>query len=306
MVTGKIGVTMAIHCPACASENNRFSSRYKSKNPSFLSVKDLRECRECHLVFAHPMPLDGELEEYYSSQYPGIFHSASDDVVPFSVALAQSRIGLLSRYMHMGDGVNILDVGAGNAEFGRVLKGMVPDATYDAVEPDSGSREKWGPWVSNAYADLNEVKQDAYSGVILNEVLEHVNQPVPFLEEIHGCMQSRGYLFIDVPNRDDLYKPTVEPHILFWEKRSLEKALGDTGFEILFCDSAGLSWKEASRFYDRTSLSRKIRNRWFWISLMNRLLRRMGTRKRIDFAERLELGHYGEKRQWLRCIGRKI
>ncbi|MBW1941334.1 MAG: hypothetical protein JRJ51_00685 [Deltaproteobacteria bacterium] len=128
---------MAIHCPACASENNRFSSRYQSKRASFLSVNDLRECKECHLVFAHPMPLDGELEQYYSTQYPDIFLSTfSNDVVRFPVQLAQSRIGLLGRYMPMGDGEKILDVGAGNAVFGKVLKGMVPDATYDAVEPD--------------------------------------------------------------------------------------------------------------------------------------------------------------------------
>ncbi|MBW1945403.1 MAG: class I SAM-dependent methyltransferase, partial [Deltaproteobacteria bacterium] len=281
-------------------------------------------------------------------QYPDIFHPKVPAVVQLSIEVAQSRIDLLGRYMHLGDEERILDVGAGNAVFGKVLKGVAPGATYDAVEPDSGSRQEWGPWVSNAYADLNEVKQAAYSGVVLNEVLEHVNQPVPFLGKIHRCLESRGYLFIDVPNRDDRYKPTVEPHILFWERRSLERAIGDAGFEILFCDSFGLTRDKAELFFWGASflqgmgsrlfwltLKKRMLSRLFWITLrthlkeigsrlfwltlkkrmlsrlvwvtfVNRLRRKLGIKRRVDFTEWLGLDRYGGDRQWLRCIGRKI
>jgi len=254
------------------------------------------------------MPLDKELAEYYSTRYPQIFHSTfSNDFVQFSFQLAHSRIGLLRQYMPIGRGTKILDVGAGNAVFGEVLTGMVPEVTYDAVEPDSESRKKWGQWITRIYADLDEVKgTHFYSGVVLNEVLEHVNQPLVFLKRIHRCLESGGYIFIDVPNRDDLYKPTVEPHILFWERMSLERALLESGFEVLFSDTVGLVQGKARLFFGRAPLFQRMASRWFWVSLMNRLLRKMGTKKRVNFVGWLGLNHYGENRQWLRCVGRKI
>ena len=298
---------MTEQCPACASCHTEISASGYNQQVSFESVASLGKCRDCGLVFANPMPSEGDLERYYKKQYSDDFHSNFwGDFTYHSTQAAKSRIQLISRFISLKDNLRCLDIGAGNGVFGKTLKEIAPSTTYDAVEPGEALRKGWGDWVGNAYASIHDAEKESYSLITLNQVLEHVRQPFSFLQHISEYLVKRGILFLEVPHRDDLYKSWVGPHILFWEERSLVSVLGKTGMDIVFCKSAGMQRDEARKFLAKSSMIRKAISPWHWALLINKGLASVGVKKRINTFKKFQSDTYGEDRQWLRCIARKM
>ena len=297
---------MSARCPVCFSENNAFISPYPDVKRTFLTVDSLRRCHECGLVFAWPMPSNGGLDEYYSD---GIYHaehsSLSAGFFDFSYQLAQSRIRLLLKWIDLEQNKRFLDIGAGNGVFGKALKEVMPDSWYEAVEPNADCRKEWGDWVLRSYPSLKETRRQSYSAITLNQVLEHINRPVEFLREITERLVPGGLLFIDVPCRDDLYKPSVQPHLLFWEKHSLEHAVQMAGLELRYCDSVGMKWDQAKRYFSQKTLKQRLLNPWTWVSGINRMLQLFGIKKGFNTFKQFQADSYGGRRNWLRCLARR-
>jgi SAM-dependent methyltransferase len=297
---------MRVNCPICASENIRFLSHYLNEKAYFLGADSIRACQSCGLVFAWPMPPDDELVGYYregayyddKAPYAGDFHD-------FSYQLAHSRLRLIARHLALDGIPRWLDVGAGNAVLGYALKELQPEATYEAVEPSASCRSGWGEWVSAAFDDLSAAPLESYNVITLNQVLEHVNQPLRFLKGIAKHLVKGGVVYIDVPHRDDLFKPTIEPHLLFWEKGSLSSAVIRAGFETLFCESAGMKRARARRFFTPVFLDRVL-DPWRWVVRMNKVLARTGVERTINTFPQFQADRYGGDRQWLRCLARKV
>ena len=297
---------MAINCPGCFSKNNEFASHYVNPQKAFLSAKTLRKCNDCGLVFAYPMPSEGDLNEYYREEFFNAFNSSfTDDFMDFSYQLAQSRLRLILKYVSFEGGKRFLDIGAGNAEFGKALKEFAPESVYEAVEPSKECRNQWGDWVRKAYTSLDEAQKGKYFLAALNQVLEHINRPVHFLKEVSEYLVKNGILFIDVPNRDDMYKPTVEPHLLFWEKRSLQNVLNKAGFNLLFCETVGMKRAEFRKLFSESSFAKKALSLWRWSLLMNKGLGRLGIDWRLDTFKKFQAETYGDDRLWLRCLATK-
>ena len=251
------------------------------------------------------MPLDAQLDKYYRES---VYYEDKDpyagDFYDFSYKLAQSRLRLLDQYVHLDGGKRWLDIGAGNAVLGQALKEMQQDATYDAVEP-SLIRQKWGDWVSSAFDDLSRAPLESYNVITLNQVLEHLNHPLQFLKEIAIHLKKDGLILIDVPYRDDMFKPSIEPHLLFWEKGSLSHAVEQAGLKILFCDSVGMKWGRARQYFKPTFINKLI-DPWRWIVYINRAMASVGIEKQLRTFARFQADTYGGNRHWLRCIAKKV
>jgi SAM-dependent methyltransferase len=298
---------MTPQCPVCSSESNEFISPYLNLKGVYLTANGLQKCHDCGLVFAWPMPSNGELNQYYSDgTYHAEYSPFSAGVFTFSYELAKSRIHLILKWINPEQNKRFLDIGAGNAAFGKALKEVMPYSWYEAVEPNADCRKEWGDWVLRSYPSLEETERQSYSVITLNQVLEHINRPVEFLREIAERLVQDGLLFIDVPYRDDLYKPSVEPHLLFWEKRSLEHAVQKAGLKSLYCDSVGMKWHQARRYFSQKSLKQRVLNPWTWVSGINRMLQLFGAKKGFNTFKQFQADSYGGRRNWLRCLAIKV
>ena len=122
----------------------------------------MHQCQNCKLVFAHKLPSKRELDEYYSS---GLFYDQNANpynpgFLEFSNKLSESRLNLIFKhiYTHETTSPKVIDIGAGNARFGFVLKKLHQRAVYDVVEPDLEIRKKYGSWVNNQFHEINDAK----------------------------------------------------------------------------------------------------------------------------------------------------
>ena len=293
-------------CPICNSNEITNTGNYKSEN--FLSCKLIIECNSCGLIFANKMPSSEELNIYYSSgsYYEKMSSPYRSNIVDFSVKLANSRLELLNEKIEECGFKYVLDVGAGNAQFGNVLLKKYLNSEYDAVEPDMEISKQWGDCVTNRFASIDNVNDKTYTLVILNQVLEHVNNPISFITSICSVINNNGYLYIDVPYKDYLFKPTVEPHLLFWNPQSLSFLIEKVGLKLIFCDTVGMQHEQAKRFFHQRTLVDKILNPWSYANYVNKIAANLGLAPLLDTFSQFEADQYGGERQWLRCIAQKI
>ena len=292
-------------CPLCASTSSVHLSNYPG---SFLCCTTLHQCQACELIFTHELPQNEELNEYYASglYYDKVSNPFSASIIEFSLELAKSRLRLISDHVNFISGMRVIDIGAGNAQFSVALNELNDEFIYDAVEPDSNVRDQYGDLVSNHYYEISQVKKNTYDLAVLNQVLEHVSDPLGFLESINKLLKTNGYVYIDVPYQDYLFKTSVDPHILFWNQMCLKLLAAKTGFKFLFCDTAGMPHIQAKRFFNQQSFVEKVRNPWLYANKVNRMMNKIGLPKVFDTFRQFQADQYGGDRQWLRCIAQKM
>jgi SAM-dependent methyltransferase len=259
------------------------------------------------MVYAWPVPTSEALDQYYSE---GHFHSdfpgPPEEFIPFSLAIAEARIRLIQRFLNGNLQGRCLDVGAGNAAFGRSLRKMNVGLIYEAVEPSADSRIEHQTEGFITYPDIDETEEAAYRLLTLNQVLEHVPNPLEMLEKASRRLDPGGLLFVDVPNGDHAFKAWVLPHLLFWSKETLRAAIEAVGLEILFLDTVGMPHRIARRCYSgtRPNLTNLI-DPWSWVRAYRMVLRAFGRSGPTTPLKRFYMDDYGGDRQWLRVVARR-
>jgi len=233
-------------------------------------------CGRCSFGMAEPMPSDEALGQLYneSNFWGKVKPAVSPKKQPLFFALARSRWSLIQSYLDKKNGnppglLKLLDVGAGFGYLGIVAANNL-GATLDeyvAVEPDSNVRsalERSWPELGNnsklsTLAKLGQV-EGKYDIVTLSHVLEHVKDPLGMINDVVSFLSNDGLLFIDVPNRDDLFKLDVFPHVLFFSPQSLRFLLEKINLKIIDLDTWG-SPREKSPLNRNASVTAKIRGK---------------------------------------------
>lgn len=274
---------------------------------SFLNCTELTQCSECELIFATPVPTTSELKNFYASGlfYDNALNPFNLDFLEFSLELAKSRLRLISNYVDFAYNLKVIDIGAGNAQFSAASHELNFKCVYDAVEPDESVSDQYGDLVNDHFNEINQAKKNTYDLAVLNQVLEHVADPVDFLTSVAERIKPGGYMYIDVPYKDYIFKPSVEQHILFWTPVSLRYLAEIIGLNVLFCDTAGVSHRNAKRLYHVQTWIQKLSNHYLYQAKINRFLKKSGLPKLFNTFRQFQSDHYGGERHWLRCVAQK-
>jgi 2-polyprenyl-3-methyl-5-hydroxy-6-metoxy-1,4-benzoquinol methylase len=299
------------NCPLCSNSNNVLLSQYPGE---FLSCNELHSCPNCELIFAFEQPSEKDLNNYYSNDFYSkkITDPFKPSFLELGYRLSLTRLDLIKKNTSvLNQQSRVLDVGAGNASFGRALHSIRDDAIYDAVEVDSDVRARYDSQINTHYKFLTEINRSDYDLISINNVLEHITDPAGFIGLAYKLLKDQGYIFIEVPYRDNIYKSSLEPHILFWTKNSLSFLLETTGFKMIFCDTAGMSLEKAKSYfhfssqYKKKSFFDKILDPVRYANLLNKIINNLGRPSLFNTFKILEADHYGGERYWLRCIAQK-
>lgn len=165
---------------------------------------EITECRDCGA--RHLPPLMGNLDDYYrdgtyrqdldQGNTLKKYFELTDDDQPHKLQLLGP---------HSARGKVIADIGAGAGPFLDLVKGMA--ATTIAVEPNeayhASLRERGHLCYPSTQAMLREWAGKVDLAVSFS-VIEHVERPREFLEEIRAALKPAGRLLTSTPNADDL------------------------------------------------------------------------------------------------------
>jgi SAM-dependent methyltransferase len=286
-------------CPVCKNRQNELLSSYPG---NFLEIKKLFKCNICDLVFGYKIPNKKEVDKYYETGlfYDGIPNKFDQKLLNWHFKVSETRLDVVLNNTS-NNLKNVIDIGGGYGKFGHVLNSRSSKIIYDIVEPDPNVNSIWGDWVNDNFNHISEVKDGFYDLAILCHVLEHVPDPNEFFALIKSKMKPKGFIFVDIPYKDYLFKENISPHITFWNEKSIKYFAQKNNLDIVFLNTVGLSHKLCRVMFKNKTFLHKVLNPWIYVNKIKDIL----NRNEIPFFtdERMfGLNKYGGNRMWLRCI----
>jgi SAM-dependent methyltransferase/glycosyltransferase involved in cell wall biosynthesis len=224
-------------CPACGSSSRSPMRRYCEVG--------LVRCRACGLVYTSRRPSDHELFDWYAT-YP-----VEDQISPITVARLGELVRSFEPYRRLG---TLLDVGAGSGH-------LLDAAAYagwstHAVEYGPRQRERLTALGHDLHAPLLErrdLNDGSFDVVVLQEVIEHMRDPVHELREVARVLRPGGLLYVTCPNFASLSRRLLGPrwrvveypeHLNYFTASSLRSLAARHGLREVMVATTGLSTRD--------------------------------------------------------------
>jgi 2-polyprenyl-3-methyl-5-hydroxy-6-metoxy-1,4-benzoquinol methylase len=225
-------------CPLCGqdriSEYRRVGRAYRNEYYEL----ELGQCRDCGFVFLQNDPgIAYDLE--YLCQNAGI------DRNPVMARFrAEERLAGIGSHLQQARGRRLLDIGIGDG----YLLSLAEKGGYETFGLDVNAdgvrlaRERYGLAARLSLGPLKDAFPDTTFDVIhMNEVIEHVREPMPMLSWCREHLKAGGCLVIQTGNIESLasqlkgsswgyFQPA---HTSYFSSRTLKFALVEAGFKVL-------------------------------------------------------------------------
>jgi 2-polyprenyl-3-methyl-5-hydroxy-6-metoxy-1,4-benzoquinol methylase len=202
-------------------------------------------CNSCGFLFSKPAMNANSQEniEDYEDYYIKYFDTNIADKKNFN-----SILKWISRKVDFAEKI-MLDIGSGSGKLVNYLRGK--GQNIKGIEYSKPLFEKYltgKDYFFNCSIDtFSEMDKGPYDIVTLMDVLEHVENPRKFIEDISKIQAGGGHLIIEIP----LYKslPSMlfgknwhffhKYHLNYFSKKRLTKLLNDTGYDLVQCKLRG-------------------------------------------------------------------
>ena len=245
-------------CLLCKTE----SAQTVSTSDRHGKALETRVCDGCGQVFNHPIPDDQELAKFYSEdyrkEYKGSFRPRGRQIIR-NFRRVRDHIDRYSDVFEKAQ--SVMDVGAGSGEFvfamgqlGKTAQGIEPNKEYAAY------------CRSDLHADVQTLEildakfdKGSFDLINLSHVMEHLNDPVRYLNLLSNWLKDDGVLYVEVPNIFSYTKLKSKGnmfhygHIFNFSPWTLRAAGGLAGFVECdetaerCADSTGVFFKKAEK-----------------------------------------------------------
>ncbi len=230
-------------CIICGGSLSAFKTLYDDRF-GYPGMFTLLSCGECGHRSLDARFSAEELGELYTEYYPRSLYSIDDysahcEVSPFRSWLDGAKS---FAFRLVPPQVSILDIGCG---FGETLGyHKARGCEVYGVEADGNIRrvaEKFGYNVHVGLFDPSLYGPEFFDYVTMDQVLEHMTDPLRTLHDINGILKPGGYLVIGAPNGDGwgarLFGASwvswhIPYHLQFFSRKSMALAACETGYDL--------------------------------------------------------------------------
>ncbi len=229
-------------CPVC--DSNNYSILYKNDNYSKIDTKGiiyrykhiLVICNYCNLVYSNPWLGFKNTNKIYSNSAIGAAFEESNK--------AKKHFKCFKSFFKKKNSFNkdtkILEIGTAT---GILLKNIhnfykLKKKNLDGIEPSKKLYEKLKNnrffKIENKFIDQMKVK-NKYDLIIMDNVLEHIEEPTKALNKIKSLMSNSSKLYIAVPNIFKYKNNFRDPfgHTINYYENNIKYLFENNGFEIL-------------------------------------------------------------------------
>lgn len=103
------------------------------------------------------------------------------------------------------DGSKVLDIGAGNGILGWMFGRLKPGVMIDGVEPSEHGASVAKRFYRNFYCSFfqdvkSQIVKADYDYIVMADVIEHVNDPLTFLQELIKDLSEKTRIILSIPN----------------------------------------------------------------------------------------------------------
>ncbi|MEM1156914.1 MAG: class I SAM-dependent methyltransferase [Verrucomicrobiota bacterium] len=225
-------------CPVCGSDDVFIKGAYCGHSPLFQG-RNLGCCKSCQHHFISPMPQEAELQAYNESFFENTQteRPKEGDLHAWHAGVAKLHASYIKQQLHdrkiKAD--TLLEVGPGMGLFAEALDKIWPDIDYVALETDTRCYEHLVESGMVAYSDGKDLAKRGkqFDIVVGSNVMEHVPDPVVFLNQLAANLNPSGVIFIEIPCRDHEFKDGWESHLQFFDKLSVRALCSRAGLKLL-------------------------------------------------------------------------
>lgn len=155
------------------------------------------QCTQCRFMYAKAILSAAALERYYALGFGGLRHQRGQAVN------AGVNAHMLGRLIHPKPGMSMLDVGAGYGYLLRQMQaryGVVGTGVEPSRQEAEFARSELGVNVIGQMLDRAALPAASFDLVASFEVIEHVPQPLAFLQELLSYVKPGGLLVVMTDN----------------------------------------------------------------------------------------------------------
>lgn len=235
-------------CPVCGSR--------KFKSHMTKDWFNFDKCSDCSMVFVNPRLNDKATYAFYNSAWIDVYNESkfySDDANSYDSVDRKENLYLLNLLNKNNNNNNIkntcpelVEIGPGGVgsllkeamNFGYKVTGVeLGEENCNRLKNNLGDEAE----IINSTLEDANLQENFYDYAAMRDVLEHIPNPKPFLQELNRILKPKAKVIIQIPNFDGLIYRVAGPHhtVVFpfehpnyWSPKSIGKILNDTGFEI--------------------------------------------------------------------------
>lgn len=221
------------------------------------------QCNYCELIQIYPFPKVEKNTKYYSYSDPNEYAKDKNkqikfiSKIPFGSLLLRKYIDgcyqkRYERVLTLCKKGKILDIGCGEGSFLRKF----PTSSWQisGVEINKNLAEFAKTHTKNATIITKPIESARFPKknfdiITLWHVLEHLHNPKVVLKSLNKLINPNGYLVIEVPNGNSIYRKLFKAHwqllllpqhLFFWTKKSITFALNKSGFHVVSISHTGI------------------------------------------------------------------
>lgn len=194
-------------------------------------------CNSCGYVYQEKPVDSSDLSAIYEANYSS-YHSPA--VSGIGSSLAKQFLSFLENNIHLHK-KNVLEIGCFDGYFLTLLRDTHACKVI-GCDPSPGAEiaKEMGITVLQNYFSPDLFKEK-FNMCVFRGVLEHIPEPVPFLEDICSVMEKEGIIAIEVPNliyslKNGVIGDFFHEHISYFTADSLKRCLIDSGFDPVVID----------------------------------------------------------------------
>ena len=208
-----------ITCPICGDSNPNLWSRQQEIS--------LYRCPQCRLVYVPGLTAEDLNAELYGKRLQNPSHSESGSLKRKQVRWKRDVLKPLEAFRQTG---NLLEIGFGRGEFLGVAHemGWNVQGIDVAQELVDSVREHYGFQVQKGTLEEVDLPQDDFDIIYLSELIEHIPEPLSFMQKVARLLHPGGIVVLRTPNIDSWVASFAGDR---WEKVDI----AFTGHVSLFC-----------------------------------------------------------------------
>ena len=236
-------ISAATNCVICNTDDFELVS----ESDRFGLIFNKQICTGCGLLQTNPMPPKEFFNIFYEMDYRELYRGDRKTDLPKILEIQRSRSGDFIKFIQANcdlDNFQIFEIGCsygGNLDTFKEYGCHVSGCDIDTYAVSIAKERHKNVFV----AELPDAGSSTPTIYILSHVLEHIPDPIRFLDKVYKLMTETDLLFIEVPGiealktgayRGNLLNYFHIGHVLEFNEQTLVNSLGVAKFKAIASD----------------------------------------------------------------------